>query len=72
MIFVVFHPFRFTKSQAPTLVHSTHDMFSLFPFLTQSLYYLISHSTFYLIFLFGHFGYQGQFSLFGMLGDSYP
>ena len=48
MIFVVFHLFRFTKSQVPTLIHSIHNIFSLFHFLTQSLSYLISHPIFIL------------------------
>jgi len=48
MIFFVFHLFHFTKSQVPTLVHSTHEMFSLFHVLIQSLSYLISHPFFIL------------------------
>ena len=44
MIFVVFHPFCFTKSQVPTFIHSTHDMFSLFPYTILILSYLILSS----------------------------
>ena len=36
------------KSQAPTLIHSTHDMFSL-PLSTQSLSYLLPHLSSYLL-----------------------
>jgi len=36
-----FPPFSFSKSQAPTLVHSTHDMFSLsLPYMVFILSYL--------------------------------
>jgi len=58
------------KSQAPTLVHSTHGMFSL-SLSTQSLSYLLPH----LFFLSSYsviLDIKDKSGLFGLLGDLYP
>ena len=67
MIFAVFQPFL-PKSQAPTLVHSTHDMFSLS---TQS--FILSFTPPFILSSYSVISdIKDKSGLFGLLGDSYP
>ena len=58
------------KSQAPTLVHSTHDMFSLSPF--HTIFILSFTPPFTLSSYSVISDIKDKSGLFGLLGDSYP